>query len=54
MTVLKLLVGVAGGMFMMWGIVYSPRGKYPRYAIVAAILTGLCMSVVAVWVYLHP
>jgi hypothetical protein len=54
MTVLKLVAGIVGAMFMMYGIFYSPRGRYPRYAAAAAILTGFFMSLVALWVYLHP
>ena len=44
-TLLKAGLGIAGAMFFMWGIVYSPRGNYPRYAAVAAVVTGVVTSV---------
>ena len=44
-TVLKVGLGIAGPMFVMWGIVYSPRENYRRYATVAAVVTGVVMSV---------
>lgn len=53
MTVLKIGSGIVGPMFVVWGIIYSPRGRYPRYAAVAAVVTGIVMAVIILLTFVY-
>lgn len=50
--ILALAVGIAAAMFRVWGILYSPRGNFPRYAVRAAVFTGIAMGIFLLWAYL--
>jgi hypothetical protein len=58
LTILKVVAGIAGATFLIWGLLYPSSGRRgiisPRFAAVAAILVGVLLTCVVLWAYLLP
>jgi hypothetical protein len=54
----KLVGGIAAAMFVVWALFYPSSGRRgrisPRFALAAAIFTGILLIACVTWAWLHP